>query len=150
MEDTNAMDPEIKQALGVSHNNGAPSIVREYSIRKVNSVAYSTSDSQKCHRQHRDKLVVGMACVLTGSTHSGLGQESVEEAEKKVRESVATNPFYLAMTGNYASIKVFVLYLITIDTLFSCVATVLLTLFWYYQKVNEQPSYCKTAILRSH
>jgi len=117
-----------------------------YSIR-ANNVASFKSDS---HHQ-RDEKVVGMTCALTGtSTNDTHGQETVEEAEKKVRDSVAVNPFYLAMTGNYASIKVFVLYLITIDTILSCTATVLLTLFWYYQKVSEQPEYCKTAILRSH
>jgi hypothetical protein len=122
-----------------------------YSIR-ANNVASFKSDS---HHQ-RDEKVVGMTCALTGtSTNDTHGQETVEEetveeAEKKVRDSVAVNPFFLGITGNYASIKVFVRYLIIVDTILSCTATVLLTLFWYYQKVSEQPSYCKIAILRSH
>ena len=97
-----------------------------------------------------------MTCTLTGtSTNDTHGKETVEEemvgeAKKKVQDSVAVNPFFWGMTGNYASIKVFLLYLIIVDTILSCTATVLLTLFWYYQKVSEQPEYCKTAILRSH
>lgn len=130
-------------SVDVSHSStSSKHKPHDYSVRKASSVISSgTAQAMKKggdSRQSRDKQVVSMKTALTEeSSRVGRAPESVEQAEVKVRESVASNPFYLALTGNYASLKVFVFYLITLDTIFSGVLTIGMTLFWYFLKVSE-------------
>lgn len=111
--------------------------------RKSSSVVTTTSAAQSSSRgrQDRDMKVVRMACAIRADSSASAGfdeiKPSVEEAERKARENVASNPFYLALTGNYASMKVFLLYLVTLETLFTCFATVAVMLVWHYQKASD-------------
>lgn len=112
-----------------------------YLSRKTSSVISANSGTQKSSRGRQDrdkKVVVGMASVLQqGDSENVELRATVEEAERKARQNIASNPFYLALTGNYASMKVFLLYLVTLETLFTCFATVGVMLIWYYQKVSD-------------
>ena len=56
----------------------------------------------------------------------------IEDLELEAREYNTTNPLLLTFFGNIAALKVFVLYLVTLDTLIACALSVGLTLYWYF------------------
>ena len=56
---------------------------------------------------------------------------SVEALEATARSKVTRNPFYLLFLGNLAALKVMFYYLITLETIVTCLLTVGLTLYWY-------------------
>ena len=64
-------------------------------------------------------------------------QTRLEEEEMDVREHAMKNPWQILIVGGIAAVKVFGVYLITLDTIFSMVLSIALTCYWYF---TQSPS----------
>lgn len=62
-----------------------------------------------------------------------LPRASVEEMEEEARELTLTNPVLLMFLGITAAVKVMFYFLITLETMVTCVITVGMTCFWYFK-----------------
>jgi len=99
---------------------------------------------QSVRKKHDEKAVGLSRAVLSREAtkgrpdvpHPGAGA-SIEEEEAYARQMQQRNPFLLFFQGNFAALKVFALYLITLDTIVSCVACVGLTMYWYLYSVSN-------------
>ena len=64
-------------------------------------------------------------------------QTRLEEEEMDVRDNAMKNPWQILIVGGIAAVKVFGVYLITLDTIFSMVLSIALTCYWYF---TQSPS----------
>jgi len=104
---------------------------------------------QSVRKKHDQKAVGLSKAVLSRETtkgrpnvpHPGAGA-SIEEEEAYARKMQQKNPFLLFWEGTFAALKVFALYLITLDTIVSCVACVGLTMYWYIFSVRDENECC--------
>lgn len=95
-------------------------------------------------RNKRDEKVVGLSRpVLQRETTTGKRGHvppapgaSIEEEEAYARSMQLKNPFRLFWEGTYAALVVFSLYLVTLDTIVSCLACVGMTMYWYLYSVS--------------
>eukprot|EP00977_Amphora_coffeiformis_P006919 scaffold1508_cov178-Amphora_coffeaeformis.AAC.27 len=85
------------------------------------------------------KLRQQMSALDSTRTLEGEGEPtvSVEELEMKARTKTLKNPFYLLFLGNIAALKVMGFYLITLETIVTCLLTVGLTLYWYFEYKDD-------------
>lgn len=61
---------------------------------------------------------------------------TIEDEEAYARKMQQKNALVLFFHGTLAALKVFALYLITLDTIVSCIACVGLTMYWYTFSVS--------------
>lgn len=85
-------------------------------------------------RKRKDQKVVGLKNVIR--KRSNTEKISVEEEEKFVRSKGVRNAFVLMLTGILAALKIFVYYLVTIETMMVLALTIGLTLYWYFKYVS--------------
>jgi hypothetical protein len=90
-------------------------------------------------------LEAGSPSIKSHQSHTMLGNPShhyedvtVEEKEKLARSQSLKNPLTLLFLGNLAALKVFSLYLVSLETLLTCVLTSGLTVYWYLYAENNQ------------
>jgi hypothetical protein len=62
---------------------------------------------------------------------------SVEQMEAEARAHATTNPWALLWYGNLSAFKVMGYYLITLETIVTCIITVGLTCYWYFTNQNN-------------
>jgi len=87
-------------------------------------------------RNRRDQKVVGLKDALLRSSGSA-NMKSVEEQESDLRSRTARNPVFLMISGNVAALKIFLYYLVTIETMVVLVLTIGLTMYWYLTYVSS-------------
>lgn len=97
-------------------------------------------------RSKKDEKIVGMSrAVLSRDVTAGKRNcphpgvhATIEQDEAYARKMQQTNFFVLFMEGSVAAIKVFGLYLITLDTIVSCCACVGMTVYWWKVSVSDK------------
>ena len=97
-------------------------------------------------RQKKDEKIVGISrAVLSREVtagrkdcpHPGM-HATIEQDEAYARKMQQRNAIVLFYLGCVAALKVFALYLITLDTLVSCFACVGMTMYWWLVSVSEE------------
>jgi len=97
-------------------------------------------------RKKTDQQAVGLSkAVLSRDTTTGRPglappgtKATIEEEEAYARKMQQRNPILLFLEGTFAALKVFAIYLITLDTIVSCSACVLITMYWYLYSVSKE------------
>ena len=103
------------------------------------------SGSHKLHHLHSadvrakaDKKVVTMGAIAKGSFGQNDNSEvTVEKLEEMAREAVKhRNALLVSLECFWAAVKVFCIYLITIETILSLAGAVATTCYWYFEHVS--------------
>jgi len=89
---------------------------------KRSSVFYRRQEFLNKHHSSMDTLPAGLTPEAT---------KTIEEKERLAREGEITNPLYLLFLSNLAAIKVMFFYLITAETIFTCMLTAGMIMYWY-------------------
>ena len=89
-------------------------------------------------RAKADKKVVTMGAIAKGSFGVNDNSEvTVEKLEEMAREAVKhRNALLVSLECFWAAVKVFCIYLITIETILSLAGAVATTCYWYFEHVS--------------
>jgi hypothetical protein len=87
-------------------------------------------------RRRHDEKVVGLKHALRETGKEYKSSESLDASEEEAHKKAERGPVRLMLLGNVAAAKVFLYYLITIDTLISLAFALGLTMYWYTKYVS--------------
>lgn len=87
------------------------------------------------HEKHDKDLSASLTSRLKRDSISNL-MKTIDDEEKAVRDNALTDPFKIMIVGNIAAVKVFGVYLITLDTILSISLSIGLTCYWYFTNVS--------------
>lgn len=102
-------------------------------VKMVGLKQYGLNPSTQKLRQ--EVSVVDSVRTLTGQDSGPT--VNIETLEAKARRKTVMNPFTLLFLGNLAALKVMGYYLITLETILTCLLTVGLTLYWYFNYKDD-------------
>lgn len=91
-------------------------------------------------REKKDGKVVGLSHGLRMPSSEQPPAFSLEQAEADVHATVRTNPILLFLDGNIAACKLFLYYLVDLNTIVCCSISIGLTLFWYISALQKKES----------
>merc|ERR1719253_1253379 len=128
--ETNSVNGDEEKA---STTSCSARVNADSSLAKSSSLVKSLVDPMQ--RQHKDKKVVGLAEGVRRSQYNG--DIPLEDDEKYSREKVEQRPIVLAIVGYYTALKIFVFYLISINSLITVGASVGLTIYWHERFKND-------------
>lgn len=135
----NEKDGDEPHEDGVPSNRGV-SVEETEMRRKKSSWRDLIPEPSSSLRKRKDQKVVGLKDVIR--KRSSTEKKSVEEEEKDVRSKGVRNAFVLMITGILAALKIFVYYLVTIETMMVLALTIGLTLYWYFEYVSTFEEMC--------
>lgn len=102
---------------------------------KVVGLGAAARYSADYHKEHGKGLSASTASRHKKASVRNL-MEKIDEEENTAREEALSNPFGILVIGGIAAVKVFGVYLITLDTMLSISLSIGLTCYWYFTHVS--------------
>mmetsp|Transcript_2681 Transcript_2681/g.6195 ORF Transcript_2681/g.6195 Transcript_2681/m.6195 type:complete len:644 (-) Transcript_2681:688-2619(-) len=102
---------------------------------KVVGLGTAARYSAGYHEKHDNDLSASLASRHKRNSISNL-TKTIDDEEKAVRDNALTDPFKIMIIGNIAAVKVFGVYLITLDTILSISLSIGLTCYWYFTNIE--------------
>jgi hypothetical protein len=126
---------KLSMAALVSFPNSVPFPHPPYYRDKVVGLKDArTLSSARFHRQEFLRKEHESTDTLAGPIRSA----TIEHKEKLAREGETTNPISILILGNLAAFKVMLFYLVTAETVGTCVLTAGMILYWYNYALEQE------------